>query len=82
MFYFYYCYKCYRNEGVKYMKQVKNSYEYDIEALNEYEYMRNLSNGSHYTIENSTSKPYMIPKVLKHIPIELWEKKHKIWLNT
>ena len=64
------------------MKQVKNSYEYDIEALNEYEYMRELSNGSHYTIENSTSKPYMIPKVLKHIPIELWENKHKIWLNT
>ena len=64
------------------MKEVKNSYEYDIEALNEYEYTRELSNGSNRTIENSSSKPYAIPKLLKHIPIELWENKHKIWLNT
>ena len=62
------------------MKEVKNSYEYDIDDL--IEYTRESTSGSYHTIENSSSKPYMIPKLLKHVPVELWENKHKIWLNT
>ena len=67
---------------MKYTKGAKGLYDYDIKALNELGYITPLLDGGHSIISNSTSKPFLIPKILRYIPIQSWNEDDKIWLNT
>ena len=67
---------------MKYAKGTKGSYDYEVKNLNKSGHIQQLQGGGYSMISSASLKPFIIPKVLKHIPIDLWNEEDKIWLNT
>ena len=66
----------------KYLKYPKGLYDYGIKDLNESGHIQLLPDGGCSIISSASLKPFIIPKILRHIPIDLWDELDTVWLNT
>ena len=67
---------------MKYVNGPKGLYDYEIKDLNDSGHIQPLPGGGCSIISSASLTPFIIPKVLRHIPIDLWDEQDIIWLNT